>query len=92
MSVASINRRIIFGFLPFLLAIVLAALGSAGAAAPLPAGSLSGTVVGPDGKPVAGASVVVDTYDYDAHGYRTVVTTTSRGDGSFKIGPLEPGY
>jgi hypothetical protein len=75
-----------------LLSICLTAFGSARAAEPLPAGSLSGTVIRPDGKPVAGASVLVDTYDYDAHDYRTVVTTTTREDGTFKIGPLEAVY
>ncbi len=75
-----------------LVTILLAAFGSARAAGPLPAGSLSGTVVGPDGKPVAGASVFIDDFDYDAGDYRPVSKTTTGEDGLFRLGPLDPVY
>ncbi|MBI3837879.1 MAG: carboxypeptidase regulatory-like domain-containing protein [Planctomycetia bacterium] len=58
----SIGRRALLGI--FLAAFSVAAT-AAHAAEPATKGTLSGTVVDPDGKPVAGARVSVSTFEFD---------------------------
>ena len=62
------------------------------AAGAVPAGSVSGVIVDPDGKPVADASVFLDDYDYDAHAYRPLAKTASGRDGSFRLGSQAPEF
>lgn len=54
---------------------------------PAPKGTLSGRVTDPDGKPVAGARVWIDTYD----GKRLAESRTDAA-GHFRLGPVEPVY
>src|SRR5260221_5161563 len=55
--------------------------------APLPKGTLSGTVVDPDGKPVSDARVWVNTW-----GDKLLAETRSDSEGRFFLGPVEPVY
>jgi uncharacterized GH25 family protein len=61
-----------------------------------PKGTLSGTVVNPDGKPVAGARVSVSTAEFDSKtltsSTKTLAEVTTDGQGHFRLGPIEPVY
>src|SRR5579864_2526360 len=82
--------------LPLLLTCAMVILGvidvHLGAAEPLAPGRLCGTLIGPDGKAVAGASVFLDDFDYDTGKYNPLVKTTTASDGTFHLGPLTPAY
>ena len=54
---------------------------------PLPPGTLSGRVVDPEGKPVSGARVWVDTWEA-----KLLAEVRSDADGRFRLGPVEPVY
>ena len=54
---------------------------------PLPKGSLSGTIVDSDGKPVSGARVWVNTW-----GDKRLAEARSDATGRFRLGPVEPVY
>lgn len=62
-------------------------IGPAAIAEPDVRGTLSGTVLDPDGAPIEGARVWVNTTDRDA----MAVAQTGR-DGRFRLGPLRPVY
>jgi len=62
---------------------------SSSAAVAVPMGTISGTVVGPDGNPVAGTAVFLDDYNYDCGQYHPLVKTTTAANGSFRLGPTE---
>ncbi len=53
----------------------------------MPKGTLSGCVVGPEGKPVAGARVWIDTYDS-----KKLAEARTDAAGRFRLGPMEPVY
>jgi len=50
-------------------------------------GTLSGKILGPDDRPVAGARVWIETYDS-----KPVAETVSGNDGRFRLGPMDPIY
>jgi hypothetical protein len=79
---------------PVLLGACLAALMvSRGLAAePLPMGTLSGRVVDPDGRPVAGARIAVDARDTKTNSVATLVEARTDSDGRFRLGPVEAVY
>ena len=54
---------------------------------PLPKGSLSGTIVDPNGKPVSGARVWVNTW-----GKKLLAEARSDAQGRFRLGPVDPVY
>jgi hypothetical protein len=59
--------------------------------APLPKGTLSGTVVAPDGKPVSDARVWVNTWG-DATSSKVLAEAHTDAKGQFHLGPIEPIY
>jgi Carboxypeptidase regulatory-like domain len=59
--------------------------------APLPKGTLSGTVVDPDGKPVSDARVWVNTWG-DATSSKVLAEAHTDANGRFLLGPIEPIY
>src|SRR6266581_4028263 len=59
--------------------------------APLPKGTLSGTVVDPDGKPVSNARVWVNTWG-DATSSKVLAEAHTDAKGRFLLGPVEPVY
>src|SRR5579864_5430232 len=69
------------------LAALLIVTGPAADAEPPAQGTLSGTVLDPDGAPVKGARVWVNTTDQDA-----MAQAHTSGDGRFRLGPLRPVY
>jgi len=92
MSRAKISRTNCAWLPTWILTVFFAAFGSARAAEPPTEGSLTGVVVGPEGKPVAGASVFIADFDDDAADAVPLIKTTSRKDGSFRLGPVGSGY
>jgi uncharacterized GH25 family protein len=54
--------------------------------------TLTGMVIDPNGKPVAGAQIWMDTYDSKAAVKKRLVEGRSDGDGTFRLGPVEPFY
>ncbi len=65
---------------------------TAAAEAPLAQGTLSGTVVDPAGKPLAGASIIMQTYgDYGGEN-KTAAQAITAADGRFHLGPIDPVY
>jgi uncharacterized GH25 family protein len=58
----------------------------------LPLGTLSGEVVDPDGKPVAGARVWAYTWRTKSQESKLLADTRSGPDGRFRLGPVEPVY
>ncbi len=62
------------------------------AAEPLPKGTLSGRVVGPDGKPVARARVWAEQRDKKTSIRKTLVEARTDAEGRFRLGPVEPTY
>ncbi|WP_406698008.1 carboxypeptidase-like regulatory domain-containing protein [Singulisphaera sp. Ch08] len=65
---------------------------SAHASAPSSMGTLSGKVVDPDGKPVAGARIWVDTHDRKKDSIKKLVEARTDAEGRFRLGPIEPVY
>jgi protocatechuate 3,4-dioxygenase beta subunit len=76
--------------------LVLFASNPLPAAAPAAKGTLSGTVVNPEGKPVAGARVSMLTYEYGGWprkpGTKPLAEATTDSSGRFRLGPIEPAY
>ena len=74
--------------------IVLAAqfIISAPAPEPVPMGTLSGKVVGPNGRPVAMARVWIETYDAKTSSMRVLAEAHTDAGGSFRLGPVEAVY
>ncbi len=79
-----------------LVSVVVGAAIAAQAEQPVPQGTLSGKVVDPDGKPVAGARVSIQKPEFDREaGEKHTVTmseTMTDATGTFKLGPLEAAY
>jgi len=69
------------------LSTLLIASALARAEEPMLKGTLSGYVVGPDGKPVAGARVWIDTYDS-----KRLAESRTDAAGRFRLGPMAPVY
>jgi hypothetical protein len=69
------------------LAAIFIVTGPAAGAEPPAQGTLSGTVLDPDGAPVKGARVWVNTTDQCA-----MAQAHTEGDGRFRLGPLRPVY
>jgi hypothetical protein len=65
---------------------------SARAEEPTTPGTLSGTVQGPDGKPVVGARVWTNTYDTKTSSTKTLAEARTDAEGRFRLGPVEPIY
>src|SRR5437867_3044163 len=85
-------RRAFFAIqleLIFFLAVLvnLSTTGNFSRAQPLPKGTLSGTVVDSDGKPVANARVWANTYDD-----KLLAEARTNSDGTFRLGPVDPVY
>jgi hypothetical protein len=54
---------------------------------PMPKGTLSGRVIGPDGQPVVGARVWIDTYNS-----KRLAEARTDAAGRFRLGPVAPVY
>ncbi len=65
---------------------------SARAREPMPMGTLSGTVVDPDGRPVGGARVWTETYDMKTSSRKILAEARTDAGGRFHLGPIEPVY
>ncbi len=65
---------------------------SARAAEPMPMGTLSGKVVDPDGRPVGGARVWMETLDTKTSSRKILAEARTDAAGRFRLGPLEPVY
>ena len=55
-------------------------------------GTLSGNVVDPDGKPVAGARIWADTFDPKTSATKRLMEARTDTEGHFRLGPVEPIY
>jgi hypothetical protein len=78
-------------FGPCLAALLLFAFPTAAGEAS-PAGTVSGTVVGPAGEPVAGARVYTYTEDDKSSGGHSLTETKTDVQGHFRLGPIRPIY
>ena len=65
---------------------------SARTAEPTPMGTLSGKVVDPDGRPVGGVRVWMETLDTKTSSRKILVEARTDAAGRFRIGPVEPVY
>jgi hypothetical protein len=65
---------------------------SAVTAEPPAKGTLSGIVVGPDGRPVANARVWAEQFDGKTASRLTLVEARTNAQGRFRLGPAEPVY
>jgi hypothetical protein len=71
---------------------LLAFCATAAAEAPPAQGTLSGTVVDPAGKALAGVSIIMQTYgDYGDENI-TMAQAITAADGRFHLGPIDPVY
>lgn len=62
------------------------------AAEPMPMGTLSGMVVDPDGRPVAGAKISTETFDPNTSTRRVMAEARTDAGGRFHLGPVDPFY
>ena len=65
---------------------------SARTAEPTPMGTLSGKVVDPDGRPVGGVRVWMETLDTKTSSRKILAEARTDAAGRFRIGPVEPVY
>jgi hypothetical protein len=75
-----------------ILAVLWIISDSTRAAGPIPTGTLSGNVVDPDGKPVAGARVWTDTFYPKTSATKRLMEARTDAKGHFRLGPVEPIY
>jgi hypothetical protein len=62
------------------------------AADPASLGTLSGTLIDPSGKPVAGARLWTETHDVKTSARKVLAEARTDASGRFRLGPLEPMY
>ena len=62
------------------------------AAEPLPMGTLSGTVVDLDGRPIAGAKISTETVDPKTSTRKVMAEARTDAGGKFHLGPVDPIY